>query len=168
MLDWINTLTVPFKLQPAALAFPNIFVINLIAMFRRNLNTPVPEMARAFHSPGFEFFAVRVGFDVADHEVGEMAEFVGDDIQEARFVVDNFLGEFDGGMVSVGNFSYALGVVGLYGFAFPVCSACRGVEFFTPDDFNASSRGRQFGDLALSENFVKFNKEGFSKIMLLV
>ena len=74
--------------------------------------------------PGLEGLAVRVVLDVADHEVGEVAEFVGEDVEEAvlriersvwpleegskwsersmlTFIVDYFLCELDGGMVMV-------------------------------------------------------------------
>lgn len=113
-------------------------------MFSRDFDTAVPEYGRAFGGPDFEFLAVRIGFDVGDHEVCEVAEFVREHVEEAVFVVDYFFREFDGGVVSEGGGDW-LGIGtwggGFDGLALPVCASGCGVEFFGPDYLDAAGRG---------------------------
>lgn len=46
------------------------------------IDAAVCEGGGTFLCPGFEFFTVRVVFDVADHEIEQMAVLVGNDIDE--------------------------------------------------------------------------------------
>ena len=91
----------PLELRPAALgaAAPDVLVVDLITVFRSDVHAARSERRRALAAPGLERSAVRLVFDAGDHEVGEVAEFVREDVEEAFFVVDDFLGEFDGGVV---------------------------------------------------------------------
>ena len=45
--------------------------------------------------PAFEFRAMGIGFDTTDHEGGEMAVLVREDIVEASVSGDDFRGEVD-------------------------------------------------------------------------
>ena len=93
----------PLELRPApvARAPPDVLVIDLIAVFGRDFHPPIRESVRALRSPGLETRAVGLVFDPGDHEVRQVAEFVGEDIKEAGFVVDDFFGEFDRSVVVV-------------------------------------------------------------------
>lgn len=92
----------PFKLIPARHAFPDILVLNSIAVFRSNFHTSIPERETGLAAPGFEGRAVRVIAHFVDHEGGEVAEFMREDVVETCFVVDYFGGEFDGAVVAGG------------------------------------------------------------------
>lgn len=94
----------PLELAPApfALAPPHVLVVDRIAMLGRNLHAAVREAGAAFCAPGLEAGAVGLVFDAREHEVCEVAEFVGQDVEEAGFVGDDFFRELDGGVVFVG------------------------------------------------------------------
>lgn len=55
---------------------------------------------------------MRVVLDVADHKVREVAVFVGEGVEETGAVVDDFGGEFDGGVMADLNFGGVGGRVG--------------------------------------------------------
>ena len=97
----INALRMPLELRPAALraAAPDVLVVNLVAVLGSDVHAARSERRRALAAPGLERSAVRLVFDTRDHEVGEVAKLVSEDVEEAFFVVDDFLGEFDGGVV---------------------------------------------------------------------
>ena len=91
----------PLKLRPAAFgtAAPDVLVVDLVAVLGSDVHATRSKRRRALGTPSFERGAVRLVFDARDHEVGEVAEFVREDVEQAFFVVDDFLGEFDGGVV---------------------------------------------------------------------
>lgn len=91
----------PLKLRPASFrtTSPNILIVNLITMLSRDLHASLSERRSALGAPGFEGRAVGLVFDSRDHEICQVAEFVCEDVEEPFFVVDDFFGEFDGGVV---------------------------------------------------------------------
>lgn len=112
-------------------------------MCGRNLDAHMREQGSGFRGPGFEFFPVRVGFDVTDHEVAEVAVFVGEDVAQPIFIVDDLLRELDGSIVSIFGscFRWVCDVLGTYGFAFPIGAAGSGIQGFAPDELYASGGG---------------------------
>jgi hypothetical protein len=90
----------PLIIRPALPAAPAILVRDLIAMLRRHFYAPVAKRFRGLRSPAFKRRAVRVVLDVADHKVREVAVFVGEGVEETGAVVDDFGGEFDGGVMA--------------------------------------------------------------------
>ena len=83
MLRRINRLTVPFVFGPTVCTYPDVLVRDLIGMFSSHVDAAMGKSGGAFPSPTFEFFAVGVVLDVADHEVEEVTIFMGDDVDEA-------------------------------------------------------------------------------------
>lgn len=56
-------------------------------MFRRNLNSPRgAKECRAFITPSTKTCAVRMGGNLGNHKIGQVAEFVGEDVEEFGFV----------------------------------------------------------------------------------
>lgn len=137
-------------------------------MLRRDFHAPRPKSFRAQPSPFFELFPMRLVFDPADHEVGEVAEFVRDDVEEAVLVVDDFGGEFDGGEVFVdcGGGVCAGRGARFAGFAAPVGAAGGGVEGVGPDEFDAAGGGCEALDLALGDGLVELVEEGLGEVDL--
>jgi len=92
-----------------------------------------------------------------------VAEFVREDVEEALFVVDDFLCEFDGSVVFLrrgGRGGCGRGA-GFGRFAPPVGAAGGGVEGFAPDETDAACGGAEGGDLAGCDCLVEFGEEGF-------
>lgn len=73
-------------------ANPRIFEGDFVGMFCRDLDTLGMEQGGGFTGPGFEAGAVGLVFDAADHEVGEVAVFVCEDVKQAGFGVNDFFG----------------------------------------------------------------------------
>ena len=91
-----------------------------------------------------------------------MAEFVGEDVVEAGFIVDDLFGELDGAVVADGE-----GGVCREGsraetelLAAPVGAAGGCFEGFGPDEFDAAGGGGERGDLALGDGCVEGGEEG--------
>lgn len=163
----INALRVPLKLRPTALraTLPDVFVVDLIAVLGSNVHAARSERCSTFTSPSFERSAVRLVFDARDHEIGEVAEFVREDVEEAFFVVDDLFGEFDGSVVFLrrgGRWGCGRGA-GFGRFAAPVGAAGGGVEGFAPEDADAACGSAEGGDLAGCDGFVEFGEEGLCK-----
>ena len=93
----------PLELAPAPfpLAPPHVLVIDLIAVLSRDFDPSVCKEGGTFRPPALETRAVRLVFNPRNHEVSYMAELVRQDVEQAGFVVDDFRGEFDGGVVGV-------------------------------------------------------------------
>ena len=161
----IDALRMPLELRPAALGTtaPDVLVVDLIAVLGSNVHAARSERRRAFTAPGFERSAVRLVLDAGDHEIGEVAEFVREDVEEAFFVVDDLFGEFDGGVVFLrrGRRWCCWRSAGSGRFAAPVRAAGGGVEGFAPEDADAACGGAEGGDLAGCDCFVEFGEEGF-------
>lgn len=124
-------------------AFPDILVFNLITMFRRNLDTEVSKSDRGLAAPGLEVCAMRLVANLADHEGGEVAEFVSEYVVEAILVVDDFFRELNGAVVA--DLESCVGGEGTGAEAellsAPVCAAGCGFEGFGPDEFDAAGWG---------------------------
>ena len=160
----INTLRMPLELRPAAFgaAAPDVLVVNLVAVLGSNVHAARSERRRALAAPGLERSAVRLVFDTRDHEVGEVAKLVSEDVEEAFFVVDDFLGEFDGGVVFLRHSRRCCWRgASLSRFAPPVGAAGGGVQCFAPDYADAACGGAEGGDLAGCDCVVEFGEEGF-------
>ena len=97
----VDALGVPLVLHGAAAALPHVLEVDVVRVLGRHLDAAVAKGRRALGRPDFEFLAVRVRGDAADHEVGEVAEFVRHYVEEAVLVVDDLFGELDGGVVAV-------------------------------------------------------------------
>ena len=137
-------------------------------MFRRDLYSSLPKHGRAFGGPGFELSSMGIGANVGDHEVCEMAEFVRYDIEQALAVVDDFLGKFDGSMVSESWGRSRLRwirVLRADGFPFPVCSSSSRIEFLAPNNLHTSCTGCHFCDLTIRDLLVELFEEGISEFM---
>lgn len=161
----INALGMPLKLRPAALGTtpPDVLVVDLVAVLGSNVHAALGKRFRAFTPPGFERSAVRLVFDARDHEIGEMAEFVREDVEEAFFVIDDFFGEFDGSVVFLrrrGRWRCWRGA-GFGRFAAPVGAAGGGVQGLAPDEADAACGGAEGGDLAGCDGLIEFGEEGF-------
>jgi len=154
----------PLELRPAAFsaAAPDVLVVDLIAVLGSDVHATRRESCCALSTPSFERGAVRLVFDARDHEVGQVAEFVREHVEQAFFVVDDFLGEFDGGMVFLrrGRWGCRRGA-GFGRFAPPVGAAGGRVEGFAPDKADAACGCAEGGDLAGCDGFVEFGEEGF-------
>ena len=126
----------PLELRPTAFrtAAPDVLVVDLIAVLGGDVHAARSECSCALAAPGLERGAVRLVFDAGDHKVGEVAEFMGEDVEEAFFVIDDFLREFDGGVVFLrhGRGGRWRGA-GFGRFAPPVGAAGGGVECFAPN-----------------------------------
>ena len=74
-------MTLEFESTVVATALPNVLVFDLVGVFGGNFDTSRAERLRAFAAPFFELSTMGLILDLGDHEVGQMAEFVGDDVQ---------------------------------------------------------------------------------------
>lgn len=99
MTRCVNALRMPLVLSSAGGACPDVLVVYCVAVLGGDLDVAVGKSGRDFRRPGLEFAAVGVVFDAGDHEGGEVAEFVGEDVEETVGVIDDFGGELDGGVV---------------------------------------------------------------------
>lgn len=103
---WIDTLRVTTICHAAARTSPHVLPINTVGVFRRHVNLAsvdgmVFQRLGTFPAPGFEAGAVRVIGYMGDHEVSQMAVFVGESVYEAVLIVDDALGELDSGVVDM-------------------------------------------------------------------
>ena len=81
---------------------PRVLVLDLVAVFRRDVHAARAEGGGDFGRPRFEGGAVRLVFDAAEHEVCQVAVFVREDVEEPRGGVDDFRRELDRGVVAIG------------------------------------------------------------------
>ena len=149
----------------AAYAHPSKTIRNLVLVLRCYLYAvAVPKFTRDFVSPPAEAGAVRLVQHAADHEVGEVAVLVSEDVMEAAGCVDHLSGEVDCCYVAVcdgRNLCWGLrcsccfvwGMIcgcwlrgrGIGGtsdrFAAPICSSSGRIEFVAPVEVNAARRG---------------------------
>ncbi len=78
---------------------PHVLEVDVVRVLGRDLDPPTAERARALRRPRLEL-AARAGCrDAVDHEVGEVAELVRRDVEQTVLVVDDLLGQLDGGVV---------------------------------------------------------------------
>ena len=97
----LDTLRVPLILYPAGFAGPDVLVLDRVAVFRRHSDIAVRERGADFARPSLEARTVRGGGAVREHEVGKMAVFVRENVEEAVGVVDDLFCELDGGVMAV-------------------------------------------------------------------
>lgn len=127
-----------------------------------------------------------MGGNLGNHKIGQVAEFVGEDVEEFGFVGvllllvvlivviniisgrrrwsvrENFFREFNGSEMLVFDKRRFGGIgsrVGFGSFSSPICSSCCTVQSLGPDDFDAAGGSGETGDLALSEGLVEFEEE---------
>lgn len=66
-------------------ACPDIFVRDVVGVGGGDADTKVGKQRGGFRGPGLEFPAVGVVADVAEHEIAEVAVFVGEHVAEAIY-----------------------------------------------------------------------------------
>lgn len=125
---------------PARHALPNILIFDLVRVFGRDFHTAGRKRSGGFAAPGLELGAMWIVAHLADHEGGEVAEFVREHVVQALFVVDYFFGELDGAVMT----DLVLGVGGQGAGAdadllsAPVGAAGGGFEGLGPDELDAA------------------------------
>ena len=123
--SWVNALGMALELVTAHVvcACPDVLVVDVVGVLGSDFHAAMAKCFTALFAPGLELSSMGLIFDVADHEVCEMAEFVGYDVQETFFVIDDFFGEFDGRVVFLCGSECSIRVLVFGCLAFPVCSA---------------------------------------------
>lgn len=94
-----------------------------------------------------------------------MAEFVGEGVEQAGFVVDDFLCEFDGRGVDV-DWRTVTGFACGRTLPLPGCTSCGGVQFLAPLDLHAASLRSYFGQASVSDLRVELIEEVASASVL--
>src|SRR5690606_30169259 len=97
----VDALRMPLVFEHAVAAAPYVLEVDVVRVLRRHLNAPSGERRGTLRRPSFELFAVWAPSYTADHEVGQVAEFVCYHVQEAVLTIDDLLRDVDGCMVPV-------------------------------------------------------------------
>lgn len=163
----VDALGVALELGQAHRALPYVFEVDIVAMLGRHIDVAVAKGGCDLDSPGLELLSVRVGGDARNHEVGQVAELVGDDVEETMFVVDDFGRKLDRGVVSVSRCDcFSLPILRLDRLALPISTASRGVQLVGPFDADAACCSRELGELVLGDASVQLEEKLVRKIVL--
>jgi hypothetical protein len=167
-----------FRFTVFGAAPPEVLVFDLVSVLGSDMDAAVAEGGGAESSPALKLGTMGPVFNPAYEKVGEVAELVGENVEEAWAVCDDFGGELDAGVVFCGCRRHFVGGRGSLGcvdclgarfrasFSFPVGAAGSGSERLAPDQLDSSSLGRELGDFALCDFLIEFFEERLRKFLL--
>ncbi|KND90780.1 hypothetical protein TOPH_04466 [Tolypocladium ophioglossoides CBS 100239] len=158
---WVDALGVALVLGSARHTCPHILEVNLICVFCRHLDAPrVPKCARAFRRPCLELLAVRIVFDAANHEVGQVTKLMGQHVKQPVLVVNDLLGQLDGCVMLVvhGN-ERTVSLLGPDSLPPPVRSSRRRVQRFGPHNLYSPRRLSKLSNLAVGDLGIELAEE---------